>query len=140
MFKSLLPSDGSQHAERAAQFLLRLAATGTPIEVIVLNVQPEVVDWQTHGLAREQMVAQRDYLARQATERIRGLLDAAGVRCTVQVELGDPARTIVDYAKRLGCDWIVMGTRGMGAIEELALGSVAHKVVHLASVPVTLVK
>ena len=33
-----------------------------------------------------------------------------------------------------------MGTRGMGAIEGLALGSVAHKVVHLASVPVTLVK
>ncbi len=39
-----------------------------------------------------------------------------------------------------GVDVIVMGTRGMGALANLALGSTATKVVHLAEVPVTLVK
>lgn len=43
-------------------------------------------------------------------------------------------------AKSEGVDVIVMGTRGMGALGNLALGSTATKVVHLADVPVTLVK
>ena len=140
MFKTLLTTDGSQPAERAAKFLCGLAAAGTPLEVVLLNVQPEVVDWQTHGLAKESMTAQREFLGSQAMEGPRRLFDAAGIRYTAHVELGDPAKTIVDVARRDGCDWIVMGTRGTGAIEGLALGSVAHKVVHLASVPVTLVK
>ena len=43
-------------------------------------------------------------------------------------------------AEELGCDEIIMGTRGMGAIGNLVMGSVATKVVHLAGIPVTLVK
>jgi nucleotide-binding universal stress UspA family protein len=37
-------------------------------------------------------------------------------------------------------DGIVMGTRGLGPVKGLVLGSVANKVIHLAEVPVTLVK
>ena len=47
---------------------------------------------------------------------------------------------IADSAEREGCDAIVMGTRGMGSIGSLMLGSVATKVVHLTKLPVTLVK
>lgn len=43
-------------------------------------------------------------------------------------------------ARRLGCEAIVMGTRGMGAAANLILGSTATKVVHLTKLPVTLVK
>ncbi|MDP1900390.1 MAG: universal stress protein [Rubrivivax sp.] len=43
-------------------------------------------------------------------------------------------------ADELGCDGIVMGTRGMTAIGSVVMGSVATKVVHAANVPVTLVK
>ena len=52
----------------------------------------------------------------------------------------DAATTIARRADSLQCEGIVMGTRGMGAIANLLLGSVAAKVVHLANVPVTLVK
>ena len=45
-----------------------------------------------------------------------------------------------DLGRRLKCDAIVMGTRGMTVLGNLVLGSVASKVVHLSSVPVTLVK
>jgi nucleotide-binding universal stress UspA family protein len=34
----------------------------------------------------------------------------------------------------------VMGTRGLGPVQSLLLGSTALKVIHLAEVPVTLVK
>ena len=43
-------------------------------------------------------------------------------------------------AAERGVDCIVMGTRGMNALGGLLLGSVAQRVVHLASVPVMLVK
>src|SRR6476620_1498709 len=46
---------------------------------------------------------------------------------------------IVRVAKAEGVDAIVMGTRGMRALGNLALGSTATKVIHLAEVPVTLV-
>jgi nucleotide-binding universal stress UspA family protein len=47
---------------------------------------------------------------------------------------------IAQYAKEKGCDQIVMGTRGLGTVQGLLLGSVATKVIHLANVPVMLVK
>ena len=47
---------------------------------------------------------------------------------------------IVKRPEELNCDGIVMGTRGMGAIGNLVMGSVATKVVHLTKLPVTLVK
>jgi nucleotide-binding universal stress UspA family protein len=53
---------------------------------------------------------------------------------------GDPADVIARRAQELGCDAIVMGSRGMGRIANLVIGSVATKVVHLTALPVTLVK
>jgi nucleotide-binding universal stress UspA family protein len=47
---------------------------------------------------------------------------------------------IAEVGRQENCDAIVMGTRGMGAVSGLVLGSVATKVIHLADVPVTLVK
>ena len=62
------------------------------------------------------------------------------VPCERHLVIGDPARAIVKLVRKLNCDLIVMGTRGMGAVAGLVLGSVANKVVHLARTPVTLVK
>ena len=140
MVRFLAAIDGSEHANRAVEHLLRLAGSGAAIEVLLLNVQPEIVDWQTHGLAKESMLAHRNELGAQATETARRHLDGAGIPCRLRIDLGDPARTIAAVAAEERCDGIVMGTRGAGAIPGLVLGSVASKVVHLAAVPVTLVK
>jgi nucleotide-binding universal stress UspA family protein len=43
-------------------------------------------------------------------------------------------------AKEHGCAQIVMGTRGLGTVSGMLLGSVATKVIHLADVPVVLLK
>lgn len=67
-------------------------------------------------------------------------LDAAGVSYQSEIFIGDTAPAIVDRAKELHCNGIVIGTRGLTAIANLVMGSVATKVVHLATVPVTHVK
>ena len=51
-----------------------------------------------------------------------------------------PGETIVAFAEDVGADEIVMGTRGLGGLAGLLLGSVATEVISLAKVPVTLVK
>jgi nucleotide-binding universal stress UspA family protein len=43
-------------------------------------------------------------------------------------------------AREKSIDHIVMGARGLGSIQGLLLGSVATKVIHLAEVPITLIK
>ena len=68
------------------------------------------------------------------------LLDKAKVPYHAHVLVGEIAQTIVKHAQSSSCKTIYMGTRGMSAISNLALGSIATKVVHLADVPVTLVK
>ena len=70
----------------------------------------------------------------------RKLLADAGRSYREHVLIGDPAAKIVEVAKAEGVGAIIMGTRGMRALGNLALGSTATKVIHLAEVPVTLVK
>ena len=54
--------------------------------------------------------------------------------------VGDPAETIAKVAREQACDLIVMGTRGLGTVTGVLLGSVATKVIHLSDRPVLLVK
>lgn len=56
------------------------------------------------------------------------------------MSIGHAADEILAYTALHHCDAIVMGTRGMGLVAGLVLGSVAQKVVHLAPMPVTVVK
>lgn len=57
-----------------------------------------------------------------------------------RAEIGAAAETIDRVVRELGADQLVTGTRGLGSLGNLFLGSVAAKVVQLADVPVTLVK
>ena len=111
-------------------------------EVLLLNVQPIL---PMYGMVRAYMrvpqyKAARATLARQAIAGAERLLKRLKVRHRTHVMYGEPGETIADAARELKCRMIVMGTRGQGAVGNLILGSVATKVIHLAKVPVTLVK
>lgn len=61
------------------------------------------------------------------------------VLASVRALEGNPALRILDTAKEVLADMIVMGSRGHSAIGELLIGSVAHKVTMKSHVPVVLV-
>lgn len=141
MRKALVPVDGSSNSDRAVQHVIALAGICPSMEVLLLNVQPEIGDWQVRRfLKKEEVEAMEESKGGDALQSARVLLDAAKVRYTPQVLIGPVAETIAKTALEQGCDGIVMGTRGLGAVAGALLGSIASQVVHLSDVPVTLVK
>lgn len=59
---------------------------------------------------------------------------------TVTLKQGDPATTVVAYAEEIQSDLIIVGSRGIGGIKELLLGSVSHHIIQHSNIPVLVVK
>lgn len=140
MKRLLVPVDGSKGALRAAKHAAAQAGGGTELQLV--NVQPPM---PLYGMVRAYMhESQYRQACAQLADKALGpavkLLKRARVPHRVHVRYGDPGQALADAARQLKCGAIVMGTRGQGAVGNLLLGSVATKVVHLAKVPVTLVK
>jgi nucleotide-binding universal stress UspA family protein len=68
------------------------------------------------------------------------LLDAAGVGYSMEVVLGEPSTVLVDMAEQLNADLVMLGARGMGAIESVLVGSVSKAVIHRCTRPVLIVR
>ena len=101
------------------------------VEDVILRYTPEI------GLIGADL--QND-LEATATRTINGLVtddDRTGLNAAAIVEKGsNPAETIVKYAKNHAIDLIVTGTHGRGVVEHFLMGSVAERVVRIASCPV----
>ena len=55
-------------------------------------------------------------------------------------ETGAPAVTILDFQKEINADLIVMGSRGLGLVKGVLLGSVSQYIIEQAACPVLVVK
>ena len=134
----LLAVDRSNSALKAIDYVCSLARGGAQLEVEVLNVPRPVP-----ALCFENQTMADNYYREQGSAvvgDVNGALRDAGLSSNVHIEPGDAAATIVKVADRCDCTRIVMGSRGLGSIGNLVLGSVAYKVLQLAPIPVTLVK
>jgi nucleotide-binding universal stress UspA family protein len=137
----LLATDGSPHAARAVEYICNLAARGVAIEVEVLNVPAAVPQGMLSAFLNAEVL--NSHYGEASTPALRGAcaaLASGQINFNTHVITGHVAEQIVRLARERRCSNIVMGTRGLSALGDLTLGSVAYQVVHLAPVPVTLVK
>jgi len=140
MRKILVPVDASESAQRAARHAAMLAGDNPEVQIHVLNVQAPL-EVRAHAyLSQQEEKAIQSADAQHVLQPIMQILDDAGVPYRTEWRTGDVAPTIAAYADETGCEAIVMGTRGLGPVGNLVMGSVANKVVHIVKVPVTLVK
>lgn len=134
----LVPVDGSPSSLRALKLAAERFRESPHVQLLLLNVQPSIV---ASRHVRKSMI--KDHQQRMSEEALgpaRTLAKRLGVMFDCYVRVGDPADVIARFAQRTGCREIIMGTRGLGRMRGLLLGSVATKVIHLATAPVTLVK
>jgi nucleotide-binding universal stress UspA family protein len=81
-----------------------------------------------------------DELQQAAMERLEQALASTGVEGTCAAVGGPAAASILRYAKEIGAELIVVGTRGRSGLARLALGSTAEAVLHGASCSVLVVR
>jgi nucleotide-binding universal stress UspA family protein len=142
MYKILVPVDGSDNALRAVQYAVHAAKDRKSASIHLLTVHPEPMVYGAVSVYFDREKLREIYRDQGEAhlKRAAAAVAASGVPCTQEMVFGDIAPSIAHRADELGCDVIVMGTRGLSALGSLVLGSVATKVVYITQRPVTLVK
>ncbi len=139
--KILLPVDGSPHSDRATQHAIATLQGCDGRQVLLINVQEPIDAPEIRGhMPASEIEAMQETRGGDALVSARALLDKAGVNYIPSVLIGPVAETIAQFATDQACDRIVMGTRGLGAMSGVLLGSVTTELLHLTRLPVTLVK
>lgn len=145
----LLPTDGSPNAMRALDVACDLAGA-LRARLIVLHAQrrhgAEVMPEELRSFEQlEHIRVTEAELLRQAAHQIVAAAEqAARDRGLTEVEAlvveADPTRAIVETAETRAADLIVLGSRGLGDLQGILLGSVSHKVVNSAPCGVLIVR
>jgi nucleotide-binding universal stress UspA family protein len=87
--------------------------------------------------------ALKDAMRREAEEvldRVRGFAIKRGVELALRIERGYPFEGIVNAARKLGSDLIVMASHGHSRFKKMLVGSVTEQVIRTAPCPVLVVK
>lgn len=130
--KILYPSDFSETAERALEYLGQITAE-TKSPVTLLHVHE---DKHLDAESRKRLEDDSRLFSDAKVERLK----SRGVsEVTVELTFGDPAEEIIAKATREDFSLIVMGSQGKGFVQEAFLGSVSNRVVRHAGVPVLLI-
>ncbi len=142
MFENILVAvDGSAHAGRAIACAADLAAKyGAQLTLlhVMAHAGSNRVPEGLHELARMEdiKITEADMLRSVADEIVSQAQDVAhehgATRIRTTIAQGDPAHAIVEYGKAHNVDLIVLGRRGLGGLAGLLMGSVSHKVAHMA--------
>ncbi len=144
--KILLPTDGSASSLKAAEAAAEIAQRfeGQILMLYVFN--PAIVPVPFTGLSGLPMgegddMGQYAHKVQSEIEEETGkVLRDFGVEFKTRQELGHPVDRIVSVAHDEQSDLIVMGSRGLGSMKSLLLGSVSDGVLHHAHCPVLIVR
>lgn len=152
----LVPYDNSDHAKNALKAAIDLVKgiEGAAIHVVEVAAPPQDLVFSSinqTGFGMGVSLASREDFAKIVEERnetsdkelqdeVADLVEGFTGELTAEVVFGIyTIETIIDAAKHYGCDVIVMGSRGLGAIRG-AIGSVSYGVLRAADIPVLVVK
>ena len=137
----LVPVDGSKGSDLALAKAREMADLQSS-KVIILNVISNLMS-NPYLLEHEHKLEINKVFSQQA----KGTLDDAlkffeGYEGEIETEvrLGDPAQEIIDFAKEIKVDLVIMGNRGLNAFSRVMMGSVSNRVLNHVEASVLIVK
>jgi len=146
MYKRILiPFDGSRCAETALRHGLDLALLcGAEVEVLTVYRHHAMIEASLSMVRPKTQPSNPDAALKEHAKDVASYAkqiasDAGLPSVRAFTRAGQPARTIVAFAKEHEADVIVIGARGLGSVENFLLGSVSHKVTGLSKLPVLVV-
>lgn len=110
MLRVLVPVDGSRNSEYALRNVVSEFRRNSAMKVHLLNVQPPLSRHIARFLGRKTRDSFHQDEVEKALWPARQLVEKFGVPYSVHVRVGIKATAIVDEARRLRCDRIVMST------------------------------
>lgn len=145
MKKILVPVDGSKPSGRALdQALFLIEGKETVFSLTLVYVSPDSIYFPYYSMGSANMEGDIiEAVEKESTSMLTSMKEKIrrpGLSIDTVHLRGIPSHEICYYAEENDYDMIVMGNRGRGAFGEIILGSVSHKVLHMASCPVLIVK
>ncbi|HYA77268.1 MAG TPA: universal stress protein [Verrucomicrobiae bacterium] len=140
--KILVPTDGSEHSMRAAEYGISIAKMVGAQILVIFVVDEVVIDQMAIAKITEREVAERELKedGKGYLKYVMSMAEREGVPSSSLISEGRPFERIVHVAKDLNVDLIVMGTYGRRGAERILIGSVAERVIEYASCPVLVIK
>jgi nucleotide-binding universal stress UspA family protein len=127
--KILVAVDGSKNAQRALNFAWQLGEKYKS-KITLLNVAQTMLP----KIKEETVKSMGERVVSEAESQVKGM------SVDKKVELGHPAKTIIDFAEKGNYDLIVLGSRGLNPVKRFVLGSVSDKVARHAQCSVLIVR
>ncbi|MDU4202567.1 MAG: universal stress protein [Negativicoccus succinicivorans] len=141
----LLPADGSENGVRALQHAIELVklSGGTLLICHVANVVSVISGFDQipsgSGYVSEQMAEDLEEKGKEILEKLVRMVPA-DIPVKTIFEVGSPGPTLSAIAEKYNVDLIVMGSRGLGPLKGIFMGSVSSYIVSHAKCPVLIVK
>jgi nucleotide-binding universal stress UspA family protein len=135
----LVPTDFSEPAREATDYALGLARAFGASVTLFHVIEDPVVYVPALGGYMPQPKEFEDFSDVALAEWVVAE-DAPGVTIHREWKHGHPVSSILEFAIEHGCDMIVMGTHGRGALSHLLIGSIAERIVRKAKCPVLTVR
>jgi nucleotide-binding universal stress UspA family protein len=139
----LLATDGSEEAALAAHAAIDLSGrAGAKLHVVHTwqDLRPPTLPamaMDEYSQAYEQYEREARELLKEQAQRLRS---AGGTVAGTHLKKGRPAEEIAYFAQELEADLVVVGSRGLGLVKRLVVGSVSERVVQLDPCPTLVVR
>lgn len=144
MFKRILvPTDGSEITAKAIDTAIELARTvGAALYTIsVKEPFPYSAISEMQPTPPQEFFDAQEHIASKRVQAVVELSETAGVACQSHTtEALHPWEAIIEHAKRMECDLLVMASHGRRGVSALLLGSETQKVLTHSKVPVLIVR
>jgi universal stress protein A len=137
----MLPIDFSEHCDRAAEYAAWVAGMcKATVHLVHVISNPADAIYEPHEQPHWVMVAHAQERAMALLGQVAGRYLPPDYPRELHVVVGDPYEKLVDLARSLTPDLIVMSTHGRSGVAHLVMGSVAEKIVRYAPCPVLVVR
>ena len=139
--------DSSKKSHKALIKAISIAEKFNSDLIILMVIEESLVDFwsetEFNASTRSQIHLKKDSKIYQQAQKIMDDFKKrvpSKVNCTTEILTGSPAKVIINYAKKIKPDVIVVGSRGLGGFSKLLLGSVSSKVAEHTSTSVLIVR
>jgi nucleotide-binding universal stress UspA family protein len=134
--KVLLATDGSKDAALAARAAVDVCE-GTGAELHVVHAWHSVPTARLRPFMRAELKKLGNELLGEGVKRVE---DSGGLVTGAHLLEGRAADEILDLAEQIGAGLVVIGSRGLGPVGRIALGSVSEAVIHHSRLPVLVLR